>query len=617
MPRQSRAATASAQDQPRPLAPEWAEHYPERWERELAALGTFGWVHELVRQPTGVVLRVEFPLPPDLVDAVRRQGDQLRSGNSGAHGPAVKQLRLEVLFPAQYPFFPPVVFDRDKALRLRRHENHHGVLCLVEDADWRVTTTVAELLSAQIPRLLRAAGSDAAPGPDLEVPRPEPVAVRLPGVTLADALLMPDPGPTSAAGEGALVVRYSVRAGGVLGTALVERLLGENMDIPGPAQRLHPAFPLVSYGRWTRDPDFDPADTPEATYQRLQGRLAPLHIDDPAMATQAADHPATEPGPTAVSPDVLETLCLLVPSEGGYRRRIEEWVAVQRLTDEEQTHYRFLPVQHPGGEGTAARTPETQLLAKRHVIIVGVGALGSHIATDVSRTGIGRLGLVDGDQVDVATASRQYAPIFAAGRPKSEALASHLIVSHPDTHFQVFDLSVGGLDMSKQQQAHRHELEQLLRAADLVIDASAAPAVTRYLAAIRQAHGLDFLHLSATPGAWGGCVFLATPATGCWACLEHHRRDHAVPVPPADPTGFITPPSCAHPSFTGTNPDLATIAHHASRVAIHRLLGAEGLGGDLYVSSLRRRNGSPRPVAWRTARVPVHPDCPLHAQAST
>lgn len=239
------------------------------------------------------------------------------------------------------------------------------------------------------------------------------------------------------------------------------------------------------------------------------------------------------------------------------------------------------------------------------------------MAIDLVRTGIGRLDLVDGDQVDVATASRQYAPVFAAGRPKAEALASHLIVGHPDTHLRVFDLTVGHLDLSDHRRAHRRELEQRLRTADLVIDASAAPAVTRYLAGVRAAHGLDFLHLSATAGAWGGCVFLATPATGCWACLQHHRLDDAVPVPPADPTGTITPPGCADPSFTGTNPDLATIAHHASRVAIGRLLGFRGLGGDLYVARLRSRDGTPRPVSWRAVPVPVHPDCPLHPAADT
>lgn len=618
MPRRTRTGVEPQQNPDPPAAPEWAEHYPDRWQHELTALRATGWTHTVSQQPSGVVLDLDYPLPPDLAEAVLDRSHRSTEEQPTREEPGLPPdlLPLEVWFPAQYPFFAPTVTDRDKRLRLRRHRNPRGVLCLIEGEDWQVETTVAGLLATQLPRLLRAATGDAPAEPGLEVRRPEPVAVQLPGVTVAEAVIMPNQQPDPGAGEGALVVKYALRAGGVLGAALVERILGEGIDISGPAERMRPGFRLVSYGRWARDPDFDPAEAPEVTYRRLGARLAPLRVDDPGLTASAGDASVDRDGLVVMAPEALETLCLLVPSERGYRHADEEWVAVQRSDFEGQPHCRYLPVQHIGGDGAAARTPETRPMAKRHAVIVGVGALGAHVAIDLARTGIGRLDLVDGDQVDVATASRQYAPVFAAGRPKAEALASHLFVGHPDTTTRVFDLTVGHPDLSEHQRTHRRQLEQRLRAADLVIDATAAPAVTRYLAAVRQAHRLDFLHLSATAGAWGGCVFLATPDTGCWSCLQHHRLDGAVPVPPVDPAGTITPPGCADPSFTGTNPDLATIAHHASRVAVARLLGSRGLGGDLYVARLRSRDGTPRPISWRAVAVPAHPDCPLHPGAA-
>lgn len=48
----------------------WAEHYPDRWHQELAALHATGWTHEVAHQPAGVVLRVDDPLPPNLADTV-------------------------------------------------------------------------------------------------------------------------------------------------------------------------------------------------------------------------------------------------------------------------------------------------------------------------------------------------------------------------------------------------------------------------------------------------------------------------------------------------------------------------------------------------------------------
>lgn len=85
-----------------------------------------------------------------------------------------------------------------------------------------------------------------------------------------------------------------------------------------------------------------------------------------------------------------------------------------------------------------------------------------------------------------------------------------------------------------------------------------------------------------------------------------------MPIPPADPTGIIAPPGCAETTFTGSNPDLAVIAHHASRVAIDRLLGNDGLGGDVYVAHLRDPRGEPRPATWQALPMSVHPLCPLH-----
>ncbi|MFC4785229.1 hypothetical protein ACT8ZV_12170 [Nocardioides sp. MAHUQ-72] len=230
--------------------------------------------------------------------------------------------------------------DRDKRLRLRRHRNPHGLLCLVESDDWQVNTTVAVLLATQLPRLLRAASSDTPPEPDLEVPRPEPIMALLPGATVTDAVIMPNQQPDPGTAEGALVVRYALRAGDLLGAALVERILGHGIDIPGPAQRMHPAFRIVTYGRWARDPDFDPADPPEATYRRLEERLCPLDVDDPLLTTPDGNDPLSRDGQAVMAPEVLETLCLLVPSERGYRQAAEEWVAIQRLTIDGQPHCR-------------------------------------------------------------------------------------------------------------------------------------------------------------------------------------------------------------------------------------------------------------------------------------
>lgn len=123
------------------------------------------------------------------------------------------------------------------------------------------------------------------------------------------------------------------------------------------------------------------------------------------------------------------------------------------------------------------------------------------------------------------------------------------------------------------------EMRRTLATADLVIDATANPPVTRLLDRIRASVGKPLLVVSGTAGGWGGVVTMLTPDTGCWACVEHHRIDHSLPLPPADPDGWVTPTRCAQVTFTGARHQMQQIALHASAVAIGQLVGAP-MGGD-------------------------------------
>jgi len=68
-------------------------------------------------------------------------------------------------------------------------------------------------------------------------------------------------------------------------------------------------------------------------------------------------------------------------------------------------------------------------LADSSVLLVGVGALGSHLADTLVRAGVGRIVLVDRDVVELSNLQRQmlYTEAdAAAGRPKAIAAAEHL-----------------------------------------------------------------------------------------------------------------------------------------------------------------------------------------------
>ena len=76
--------------------------------------------------------------------------------------------------------------------------------------------------------------------------------------------------------------------------------------------------------------------------------------------------------------------------------------------------------------------PGAARLAAAHVLVVGVGGVGSWAAEALARSGLGTLTLLDGDDVCASNVSRQVQALDGAiGRPKVEALAERLRAIHP------------------------------------------------------------------------------------------------------------------------------------------------------------------------------------------
>ena len=68
-----------------------------------------------------------------------------------------------------------------------------------------------------------------------------------------------------------------------------------------------------------------------------------------------------------------------------------------------------------------------QLLAKSHVILFGLGGVGSYTAECLARSGVGELTLVDNDTVSVTNINRQLEALSSTvGQPKAEAVAARI-----------------------------------------------------------------------------------------------------------------------------------------------------------------------------------------------
>lgn len=337
---------------------------------------------------------------------------------------------------------------------------------------------------------------------------------------------------------GVVVARYMLSSAGNGVAAIVEHLLGPGLDIAWDPPHQLKTFRLAVYGRWLRDPDFDPTESAARTWKRLEPNLEPIEVnyvpDTPTTidAARPAGDGTKDAPPREWVADRVDLLLLLVPNDTSSG---EEWIALLRTEHDDQTRYSYLAVQVAGTQVLATRTPEAAAIRDRRVVVVGVGAVGQQVIIDLSRTGVGEVVLIDADTCDVATSARQLASMYQAGHPKVTVLAARLFLDGSPSRLTPFRAHLGNAWPTLNAEDEQ-EMRAALLEADLVIDATADPAATTYLAALRQARGMPFLHLSATGGAWGGQVFLSTSTRGCWACLQHHRADERLPVPVAAPT---------------------------------------------------------------------------------
>lgn len=110
-------------------------------------------------------------------------------------------------------------------------------------------------------------------------------------------------------------------------------------------------------------------------------------------------------------------------------------------------------------------------LTKQHVMVVGLGGVGSFAAEFIARSGIGRMTIIDGDVVDPTNRNRQLPALSTNhGVSKAEIMADRLRAINPEIQLEVVKSFV----------TPEMVVEQLSRRPDYIIDAidSITPKIT-------------------------------------------------------------------------------------------------------------------------------------------
>jgi tRNA A37 threonylcarbamoyladenosine dehydratase len=79
-------------------------------------------------------------------------------------------------------------------------------------------------------------------------------------------------------------------------------------------------------------------------------------------------------------------------------------------------------------------------LTKKHVLVVGLGGVGSFAAEFIARAGVGQMTIVDGDVVDPSNRNRQLPALVSThGVSKAAWMAQRLRDINPDINLHVYD----------------------------------------------------------------------------------------------------------------------------------------------------------------------------------
>jgi molybdopterin/thiamine biosynthesis adenylyltransferase/rhodanese-related sulfurtransferase len=250
------------------------------------------------------------------------------------------------------------------------------------------------------------------------------------------------------------------------------------------------------------------------------------------------------------------------------------------LSKEEVLRYsRHLIMPEVGMEG------QLKLKAAK-VLCIGTGGLGAPLGQYLAAAGVGRIGLVDFDKVDLTNLQRQI--LFSTsdvGRPKIEAAADRLRGLNPDIQIDTFETmltSANALDILKDY--------------DLVVDGT-DNFPTRYLVN-------DACVLLGKPNVYGSIfrfegqvTVFGYPGGPCYRCLY--------PEPP--PPGLV--PSCAEGGVLGVLPGIVGSIQAAETLKLIIGKGEPLVGRLLLFDALAMR--------FRELKLRKNPECPVCGEHPT
>lgn len=276
-----------------------------------------------------------------------------------------------------------------------------------------------------------------------------------------------------------------------------------------------------------------------------------------------------------------ENVISLIGGFNGWKNAGNDFKIPTVLTQEQRIRYSRHTLLNEVGEAGQIKLLEAK------VLLIGAGGLGSPAAMYLAAAGVGTLGIVDFDTVDVSNLQRQLLHGNKdVGRPKVESARDRLLDINPDVNV-----------IAHREPITSHNAMEIIRNYDIVLNGS-DNFPTRYL--VNDA--CQFLGkplVDASIFMFEGQATVYQPADEsqgieggpCYRCLY--------PDPP--PPGEV--PSCAEAGVLGVLPGIVGSIQAIEAIKLILGVGESLVGRLLMIDTLD--------MTFRTLKVQRNPDCPV------
>lgn len=580
---------------------DWWAIWPEVLDDEMAAYAKLGISPRTIHKGNGIlILEADWPV----------------EGRSAS-------MLLRVGYSPLHPFYRPAVAAPTETFE--RHQSPLSrELCLLtqESGQWDSTQLVADFIQKQLNQLLRALAARKAGRLDeaakLEEQAADPLMPYFAGACEDDSVILFDgQGMLPSTGHGLMEVVCTGRFSST-NDAAFEGVLRQVKTSSGSAigKRFgfptEPQDPQIVTGRWIK------MTPPATTDPRELLRAADAELARQAVMQMPSVRKVNEAARGAVS---ITGIVFPEEVEYGPGKNGAGWLFLVTRTaladGMAEGMPRLVRGERAGKEDVFSRLPVAKALLTKKAVVAGAGAIGSFAGLELARAGVGEVTFLDFDTVQPGNSLRWPLGRSAWGRGKGSALANFIAENYPWTKAKFMPARLGETvtDAAALPNDRVHVLApmfDLLREADVVIDASASTEVQLALSHYCKRLGVPYVIGYATHGVAGGLVARFLPGDeGCFVCLNEHWKDGLIPQPREDEAGIVIPVGCNAPTFTGGGFDLQEVSLEIVRTAVGLLSDGNYDPGawPVAVLTLKNEDGSRTLPRWEAHPCPPHPKC--------